>query len=129
MSYGRGAGVQTVFCGGCTALKICCFTAFALLLHPQFRGMDSLLGITFPIVNPIAVFLTVLLIILLAPMLMRRLHIPHIVGMIVAGLLLGPYALNILPFDRSIDVFGQVGLYYIMFLAGLEIDIRDLRKI
>jgi len=90
--------------------------------------MDSLLGITFPIDNPIAVFLTVLLIILLAPMLMRRLHIPHIVGMILAGLLLGPYALNVLPFDRSIDVFGKVGLYYIMFLAGLEIDIRDLRK-
>lgn len=82
----------------------------------------------FPLENPIAIFLAVLLIILLAPMLMRRLHIPHIVGMILAGLLMGPYALNILPFDRSFDVFGKVGLFYIMFLAGLEIDLANLKK-
>ncbi len=98
-----------------------------LFFRTHIEEMDSFLGISLPIENPIAIFLMVLLIVLLAPILLKRLHIPHIVGMILAGLLLGPYALNILPFDRSIDVFGKVGLYYIMFLAGMEIDIADLR--
>ena len=92
------------------------------------QNMSELFGISFPVENPIAVFLIVLLIILLAPILFKRLGIPHIVGMILAGMIVGPYALNILPFDRSIDVFGKVGLYYIMFLAGMEIDISDLKK-
>ncbi len=90
--------------------------------------MKEFLGISFPVENPIAVFLMVLLIILLAPIIFKRLRIPHIVGMILAGMIVGPHALNILPFDRSIDVFGKVGLYYIMFLAGMEIDISDLKK-
>lgn len=92
------------------------------------QGMTELFGISFPIENPIAIFWIVLLIILLAPIVFRRLGIPHIVGMILTGMIVGPYALNILPFDRSIDVFGKVGLYYIMFLAGMEIDISDLKK-
>ncbi len=90
--------------------------------------MNALFGHIFPVENPIAVFLIVLLIMLLAPIVFKRLRIPHIVGMILAGMIVGPYALNILPFDRSIDVFGKVGLYYIMFLAGMEIDISDLKK-
>ncbi|MCK9301535.1 MAG: cation:proton antiporter, partial [Bacteroidales bacterium] len=55
-------------------------------------------------------------------------RIPHIVGMILAGLLVGPHGLNILPRDSSIELFGQLGLLYIMFLAGVEIDLNDLRK-
>ena len=78
--------------------------------------------------SPIAIFLVVLLIALLTPMLLRRLRIPHMVGMILAGMLVGPHVLNLIPFDRSIDVFGKVGLYYIMFLAGMEIDISSLRS-
>ncbi len=89
--------------------------------------MDSIFGLPLPVENPIAIFFIVLLIILVAPLL-KRFHIPHIVGMILAGMLVGPYCLNLLPYDRSIDVFGQVGLYYIMFLAGLEIDLADLKK-
>lgn len=81
-----------------------------------------------PLSNPIAIFLIVLLIILLAPILLKRLRIPHIVGMILAGLLVGPHGLNILPRDSSIDLFGQLGLLYIMFLAGVEIDLNDLRN-
>ncbi|MDD2560578.1 MAG: cation:proton antiporter, partial [Bacteroidales bacterium] len=64
-----------------------------------------LLTIFQPLSNPIAIFLIVLLIILLAPILLKRLRIPHIVGMILAGLLVGPHGLNILPRDSSIDLF------------------------
>ena len=87
-----------------------------------------LLTIFQPLSNPVAIFMIVLLIILLAPILLKRLRIPHIVGMILAGLLVGPHGLNILPRDSSIELFGQLGLLYIMFLAGVEIDLNDLRK-
>ncbi|MCK9300544.1 MAG: cation:proton antiporter, partial [Bacteroidales bacterium] len=82
-----------------------------------------LLTIFQPLSNPVAIFMIVLLIILLAPILLKRLRIPHIVGMILAGLLVGPHGLNILPRDSSIELFGQLGLLYIMFLAGVEIDL------
>jgi Kef-type K+ transport system membrane component KefB len=87
-----------------------------------------LLTIIQPLSNPVAIFMIVLLIILLAPILLKRLRIPHIVGMILAGLLVGPHGLNILPRDSSIELFGQLGLLYIMFLAGVEIDLNDLRN-
>ena len=81
-----------------------------------------------PIVsNPVAIFLIVLVIILLAPVVLNRLKIPHIIGMIVAGVIVGPYGFNILADDSSFDIFGEVGLLYLMFLAGIEIDMFHLR--
>ena len=68
-----------------------------------------------------------LVIILLAPVILNRLKIPHIVGMIAAGIIVGPYGLNILDRDSSFEMCGQVGLLYLMFLAGLEIDMYHLR--
>jgi Kef-type K+ transport system membrane component KefB len=61
-------------------------------------------------------------------MLMSKLKIPHIIGMVLAGVIVGPYGLNILERDASFGLFGQVGLYYIMFLAGLEMDMEGLKK-
>ncbi|MDE6269160.1 MAG: cation:proton antiporter [Muribaculaceae bacterium] len=77
--------------------------------------------------GPITIFFVVLAIILLAPVLLNRLRIPHIVGMIVAGVIVGPYGLNIIANDSSFEIFGQVGLLYLMFLAGLEIDMYHLK--
>lgn len=79
------------------------------------------------VTQPVAIFLIVLLIILLAPILLNKLKIPHIIGMIVAGVIIGPYGFNILDRDSSFAIFGQVGLLYLMFLAGLEIDMFHLR--
>ena len=79
------------------------------------------------VTDPVAIFLIVLVIILLAPVILNRLKIPHIVGMIVAGVAVGPHGLNILDSDSSFAIFGQVGLLYLMFLAGLEIDMYHLR--
>ena len=86
------------------------------------------LGAYFPITDPTWIFFIVLCIILLAPMIMSKLRIPHIIGMVLAGILVGPYGLNILERDASFEIFGQVGLYFIMFLAGLEMDIEGTRK-
>ena len=83
----------------------------------------------FPIVDPTWIFFVVLSIILFAPMLLERLHIPAIVGMIFAGVLVGPYGFHILERDGSFELFGKVGLYYIMFLASLEMNLQDVQKI
>lgn len=80
-----------------------------------------------PLTDPIPIFLLVLLIILSAPLL-NKLRIPHIIGLIVAGMLLGPFGLNILSNDESFKLFGKVGILYIMFLAGLEIDLNTFKK-
>jgi Kef-type K+ transport system membrane component KefB len=80
------------------------------------------------VTNPVTIFLIVLAIILFAPVVLNRLKIPHIIGMIVAGVIVGPYGLNILDRDSSFSIFGQVGLLYLMFLAGLEIDMYHLRQ-
>ena len=70
-----------------------------------------------PITDPTWIFLLVLLIILFAPILLNRLRIPHIIGMILAGLVIGEHGFNILARDSSFELFGKVGLYYIMFQA------------
>ncbi len=79
------------------------------------------------VTQPVPIFFIVLVIILLAPLLLNRLKIPHIIGMIVAGVAVGPYGFDILSNDSSFALFGQVGLLYLMFLAGLEIDMFHLR--
>ena len=75
-----------------------------------------------------AIFLVVLLVILLGPLVFRPLKIPSIVGMIIAGIVIGPYGLNLLERDTSFKIFGEVGILYIMFLAAVEIDMFHLRK-
>ncbi len=80
------------------------------------------------VTNPVLIFFIVLAIILLAPVLLNRLKIPHIVGLIVAGVAIGPYGFNLLARDMGFDLFGQVGILYLMFLAGIEIDMYHLRR-
>ena len=81
-----------------------------------------------PITDPTWIFLLVLLIILFAPILLNKLRIPHIIGMILAGLVSGEHGFNILVRDSSFELFGKVGLYYIMFLAGLEMNMGDFKQ-
>ena len=82
----------------------------------------------FPITDPTLIFFVVLLIILFAPIIMGKLRIPHLIGMVLAGVLIGKYGLNILERDDSFELFGKVGIYYIMFLASLEMDMEGVRK-
>ena len=82
----------------------------------------------FPLSHPVAIFLTVLVIILLGPVLFRRLRIPPIAGLILAGIAAGPYGFNILERDDSFRIFGDVGILYIMFIAAVDIDMFHLKK-
>jgi len=80
------------------------------------------------ITDPTLIFFIVLAIILLAPLLLNRLKIPHIIGMIVAGVCVGPFGFHVLDNDASFKIFGQVGLLYLMFLAAIEIDLYHLKR-
>jgi Kef-type K+ transport system membrane component KefB len=88
----------------------------------------TILQIQLPLTDPVLKFLIILLIILVIPILSDKIKIPHLLGMIIAGVLIGPYGFNLLARDSSIILSGTAGLLYIMFLAGLEIDMNDFRK-
>lgn len=93
-----------------------------------FASEMAYLATYFPITDPTLIFFVVLLIILFAPIIMGKLRIPHIIGMVLAGMLIGKHGLNILERDSSFELFGKVGLLYIMFLAGLEMDLESMKK-
>lgn len=80
------------------------------------------------VTEPVSIFLVVLGLILVVPMMLSRLKIPHVIGLIIAGAIVGPYGFNVLSRDMSFEIFGQVGLFYLMFLAGVEIDMYHLKK-
>lgn len=81
-----------------------------------------------PITDPTWIFFLVLSVILFAPMLLERLRIPSIVGLIVAGVIIGPHGVHLLDRDASFELFGKVGLYYILFLASLEMNLTEVKK-
>lgn len=85
-------------------------------------------SLTLPISDPIIKFLIILIIILFAPLLLNKLKIPYLIGLIIAGAIVGPYGFNLILRDSSIILSGTAGLLYIMFLAGLEIDLTGFRK-
>ncbi len=91
--------------------------------------MDSITQyLELPVSNPTGVFSIVLAIILFAPILFSKIRIPHIVGLIISGVIIGENGLGILERDDSFRLFGQVGIYYIMFLAGLEMDLAGMKE-
>ena len=104
------------------------FRYFALYLRMKPMQMPDL-SIYFPVTDPTWIFFIVLSIILFAPLIMGKLRIPHIVGMILAGMIIGPHGLHVLDRDSSFELFGNVGLYYIMFLASLEMDMQHMKRI
>ncbi|KPH11028.1 cation:proton antiporter [Chryseobacterium sp. ERMR1:04] len=85
-------------------------------------------NLSLPIEDPVLKFLLVLIIILAAPLLLNKIKVPHLLGLIIAGAVIGPNGFNVLSRDSSIVVTGTTGLLYIMFLAGLEIDMGDFKK-
>ncbi|MCC6317598.1 MAG: cation:proton antiporter [Gemmatimonadaceae bacterium] len=80
-----------------------------------------------PLQNPVLVFALILSIILLAPIVLKRLNIPGIIGLIISGVIIGPHALNLLDNNAAINLFSTIGLLYIMFIAGLELDLNEFR--
>ena len=90
--------------------------------------LASTIDFTLPLADPVLKFLLILLIILAAPLLLNKLRIPHLLGLIIAGAIIGPHGFNLVLRDSSIILSGTAGLLYIMFLAGLEIDMADCKR-
>jgi Kef-type K+ transport system membrane component KefB len=80
-----------------------------------------------PLNNPVLIFSLVLFIILLSPILLKKLNIPGIIGLIISGVLIGPHGFNILEKTTAIQLFSTIGLLYIMFIAGLELDLNQFK--
>ena len=90
--------------------------------------LASTIDFTLPLADPVLKFLLILLIILADPLLLNKLRIPHLLGLIIAGAIIGPHGFNLVLRDSSIILSGTAGLLYIMFLAGLEIDMADFKR-
>lgn len=84
--------------------------------------------ISLPLTEPVVIFMVVLLIVLIIPVVLRKTNVPSIIGLIIAGIIMGPHALNIIADNDTVELFSHVGLLYIMFLAGLEIEFSEFRK-
>lgn len=80
-----------------------------------------------PLHNPVLIFSLILFIILISPLLLKKINIPGIIGLIISGVLIGPHGLNILEKNSAIDLFSTIGLLYIMFIAGLELDMNEFK--
>ncbi|MEX2585226.1 MAG: cation:proton antiporter, partial [Balneolaceae bacterium] len=91
--------------------------------------MNETSRLSLPFSDPVLIFALVMLIILLAPLAIKRLKIPGLVGLILAGALVGPSILGLLERDSTIDLLGTVGLLYLMFMAGLSIDLNQFEKL
>jgi len=80
---------------------------------------------TLPFTEPVIIIALVLIILLIGPVFFERIRIPSIVGLLLSGALIGPHGFNLVPSDLEFTLFGTIGLLYLMFLAGLEIDLID----
>ncbi|TDW48904.1 transporter (CPA2 family) [Flavobacterium sp. 270] len=80
-----------------------------------------------PLNNPVLIFSLILFIILLSPILLKKINIPGIIGLIISGVIIGPHGLNILAKSSAVDLFSTIGLLYIMFIAGLELDMNEFK--
>lgn len=115
-------------CGVFLLTRIELLAIFCLSLQVKNNQYMTNLASYFPITDPTLIFFVVMLIILFAPIIMGKLRIPHIIGMVLAGVAVGKYGFNILARDDSFELFGKVGLYYIMFLASLEMDMEGVKR-
>lgn len=88
----------------------------------------SIVETTLPFTNPVLKFLLILVIILFTPILLNKIKIPALLGLIIAGAVVGPNGFNLMERDSGIILSGTAGLLYIMFLAGLEMDLVDFKK-
>lgn len=81
-----------------------------------------------PVESPILIFTIILFVVFFTPLLLNIIKIPPLIGLIIAGALIGPNGFNLLEREGGVELLGTVGLIYIMFLAGLEIDMADFKR-
>ena len=80
-----------------------------------------------PFTNPVLIFAVLLLIVLISPLLLKRLNVPGIIGLIIAGVIIGPHGLDLISDSEGVNMFSSIGLLYIMFIVGLELDLNEFK--
>ena len=80
-----------------------------------------------PFTNPVLIFALLLFIVLLSPILLKRLNVPSIIGLIIAGVVVGPHGFNLISDNAGVSMFSTIGLLYIMFIVGLELDLNEFK--
>ncbi len=98
------------------------------LLGNNLQAFHEFFSHYLPVKNPVLILALTLLIILFAPLILKRFRIPGIIGLIIAGVIIGPNTLHIIEKSTSFELFSKTGLLYIMFLAGLEIDMQEYKQ-
>lgn len=103
------------------------------LLERFGHEFEKLIGeFHLPLENPILTFSLLLLIILLSPILLRRLKIPALIGLIISGVIIGPNGFELISKANTTEgyvfMFAKFGLLYIMFMAGLELDMQEFKR-
>ncbi len=98
------------------------------LLGNNLHAFQEFFSHYLPVKNPVLILALTLLIILFAPLILKRFRIPGIIGLIIAGVIIGPNTLHIIEKSTSFELFSKTGLLYIMFLAGLEIDMQEYKQ-
>jgi len=96
-------------------------------LNLYLHGLSAFFNQYLPVKNPVLILSLTLLIILFSPLLFKTFRIPGIIGLILAGILIGPNSFHIIESINSFELLSKTGLLYIMFLAGLEIDMQEFR--
>lgn len=104
--------------------------AMSSAIAPLIATVDYTALFSLPLKDPVAVFTLLMATILFVPLISRLLRLPDAVGLILAGMILGPTGLNLLSNDdgTAVELLAKVGLIYIMFQAGLEIDMNGFKK-
>src|SRR5690606_38793015 len=102
-------------------------TNFVMTPAMGLERVQAFLAHSLPLKNPVLVLAVTLLIILIAPLVFRRLKVPGIIGLIIAGMVIGPKTFHVIESTGSFELLSSTGLLYIMFLAGLEIDMQEFR--
>ncbi len=106
--------------------RSCCGSPLAWATAPGYTlSVELPLALTRPFTDPVLIFAFVMLVLLVAPALSARLRLPGVVGLIAAGALVGPSALNLLTRTETIETLGTLGLLYLMFMAGLSLDLQQ----
>ncbi len=94
----------------------------------DIRPRIKIMSFALPIAEPAGILSVVLVIIVAAPFLAERARLPGIAGLALAGILVGPHVLNLIAKDSAVEFLGTIGLMYVFFVAGAEIDIAQLRR-
>jgi Kef-type K+ transport system membrane component KefB/nucleotide-binding universal stress UspA family protein len=103
------------------------FGKFLAVSSPSLRSLFAPFLPSEPVSDPLTIFLVIMTIMLVAPLLFERIRLPGIVGLILAGVVVGPSGFGFLERDTTIVLLGTVGLLFLMFMAGLETSLDDLK--